>query len=222
MTNLDLTKVNITSEEDWMMLKEEWTYYFDNQHDFAPYRKLLSRLNIIVGFGRGFWASVDDYFYLTYHQDKGQYYWYVRNIEKDDEVYFYKVANNAPILDLLTKKAIEDNFREYDEILDYSLLYTMSNGEVDKLPAHISPVELADVFGEDSLQLRMALMNFGPGSQGSMYPHLEFHHRFFKSALGQTMDKMIDKYNSGTFKVFREGECLFVQLNDDVFELTKK
>ena len=50
------------------MLEEDWTFYFDNQYDFAPYRKLLSRLNIIVGFGRGFWAGVDDY--LRFLQDK--------------------------------------------------------------------------------------------------------------------------------------------------------
>ena len=146
----------------------------------------------------------------------------MRNIEKDDEVYFYELDNDAPILDLLTTKSIEDNFREYDKILDYSLLYTMSNGKVDKLPAHIRPVELADVFGEDSLQLRMALMDFGPGSQGSMYPHLEYHRRFFEPALGQAIDKMVNRYNNGTFKVFRERGQLFVQLNGDVYELTKK
>jgi hypothetical protein len=219
---LELEKVNITTEEDWNALEKEWDGYFDHEYSFTPYKDLLSKLNIIVGFGRGFWGGAHGYFYLVYHTETKNYYWYLRNIESDKDVYFYKVDDKADIFALLRTKSIKGNFDEFDNELDFNTLYPLSIGEQTNLPEYLTPVPLTDIFGEDTEQLRIALMYFRPGEYGSRYPHLEFHERFFLPVYQNELDKTVQAYNQGPFHVFREENQLLIQLNNDIYELKKR
>ncbi|MCK1999917.1 hypothetical protein MZM54_00790 [[Brevibacterium] frigoritolerans] len=219
--NLNLKNINITIDEDWEMLKEEWNDYFDNELSFSPYHKLLSKLNIIVGFGRGFWRGVDGYFYLVYHKENQRFYWYLRNNESDTDIYFYEVDEHSGILELLRTKSYEENFAEFDVELNFGTLYLLSIGETNETSGEMSPVPLSTLFGEDTEQLRIALMYFYPGSYGSKYPHKEFLKRFFLPAYQQKIDEKIQSYNKGSFNVFRKGDSIYIQLQEDIYELKK-
>lgn len=219
--NLKLKNINITTDEDWETVRNDWNDYFDNECSFSPYRRLLSKLNVIVGFGRGFWRGVDGYFYLVYHKENRKYYWYLRNNESDTEIYFYEVEEQSAILELLRTKSYVKNFEEFDAILNFGALYLLSIGETNEMTRELSPASLTSLFGEDSEQLRIALMYFYPGSYGSNYPHKEFLKRFFLPAQQQGLDEKIESYNKGSFNVFRKGDNTYIQLQEDTFELKK-
>jgi len=224
MTKLDLKNVNITSEKDWESLEKEWNSYYNYEKfrfSFDPYRKLLSNLNVIVGFGRGFWGGVDDYFYLVFHQETKKFYWYLRDIDEDTEVYFYEVNERAKILQLLQTTSIDGNFQEYNKVLNYDLLFDLSIGKTDELPENMKKVTLTELFGEDTEQLRIALMYFQPAGESNGYPHDEFEERFFFPHVQNEMDQEIDIYNNSTFHVFRKDEKMYITLNNDTFELKK-
>lgn len=219
--NIDLKNVNIADANDFKRLEEVWNEHFDFEHSFEPYKEKISTLNIIVGFGRGFWAGVHDYFYLVYHTKKNRFYWYLRNIESDSDIYFYELDENTNILNLLKTSAIEGNFDEFDDALNYNVLYSLSVGDIKKTPQDMKSTSLNDLFGEDTEQLRIALMNYRPATLGSKYPHKEYHLNYFLPAYHKIQDNLINEYNAGTFEVSRIEDKLFIKLNDDTFELKK-
>ena len=218
---MNLKEINITSKKDWESLEEKWNNYFSNEIPFSPYKQLLSKLNIIVGFGRGFWSGVHGYFYLVYHKEKDRFYWYLRDIESDDNVHFYEVDENEPIFDLLKTTPIEKNFKEFDAALDFSTLYRMSIGDTNELPENVKPASLVELFGEDTEQLRIALMYFYPGNHGSRYPHREFHQRFFKPFYEKKLDEAIQTFNQNPNPIYRKESDLFLDFNGDTYQLVK-
>lgn len=212
--------VNITLKEDWKELEEAWNDHFDNDEDFLPIKQCLSDLNIIVGFGRGFWSGIDGYYYLTYHKLLEKYFWYVRDNESDSDVYFYEIDEEAPIFQLLRTLPIEKNFQAYDVELDFPTLYWLSKGNTDHLPPNMHEVSLEDVFGMDNEQLRAALMYFYPGSYGSYYPHLLFHQQYFFPYLQKKLDKFVEE-NNHSLKLFRRNAQLFIKIKGEEYKLTK-
>lgn len=218
--NLDLKKVNIANDEDIKEVENEWNFYFDNKHSFLPYKEKLSKLNIIVGFGRGFWAGVHSYSYLTYHVELDKFYWYLRDVESDQDVFFYELEEDAAILKLLKTKVIEKNFDEFDKVLNYDNLHYLSLGK-EILKLNLKRVTLKELFGEDTEKLRIALMEYQPASRGSKYPHKEFHKKYFVPALQKELDKQIENYNKGSFEVYRKRNNLYIKINDEHFHLKK-
>lgn len=220
--NLDFKNINITMTEDWKVLKREWEYYFDGEYAFEPYQELLSKLNIIVGFGRGFWSGTHGYFYLVFHKDTQKFYWYLRDIESDDKVFFYEIEENSEIFSLLNSKSIDGHFDEFDSVLDFKTLHPLSIGNTENMKDGFKMATLTELFGEDTKRLRMALMYFSPASQGSHYPHGEFHKQYFLPKQRDELEVQARAYNEGTFHVFREDNNLYIQLNEDVFKLVKE
>lgn len=224
---LDFTNINIAEEVDFENIQEEWEFlcedYIEEGKDFSFYKDLLSKLNIIVGFGRGFWAGVKYYFYLVYHKETKKFYWYLRNYETDYGVYFYEIKKDAEIFNLLQTKSIRYNWNEFDEILDFNTLYVLSLGtypDIKEIQDNYKPTPLEEIFGEDTKQLRIALMCFNPASSGSKYPHKEFDKIYFDPIHKKRLDKQVDEYNKGEFEVFRKNNTLYIKLNGDTFKLT--
>lgn len=211
--NIDIKKVNIASEEDLKEVEKEWNDYFDHEYTFLPIKEALSKLNIVVGFGRGFWAGVHGYSYLVYHRERDSFYWYLRDIESDQTVYFYEIPDDATILQLLKTKAIKDQFDAYDEALNF--------GNIKRITEEYKLTPLNDLFGEDTKQLRIALMQYQPGSYGSTYPHEEYHEKYFLPAYEKALDEKIKDYNKNLFTVYREKGKLYIQLGEDRFEMKK-
>lgn len=225
---LQLNKVNITSEEDWKEVEQDWKGWFEDEEaseekmDFAPYKEMLEKLQVIVGFGRGFWGGVSDYYYVVYHSETKRYYWYLRDIESDTSVYFYEIHRNAEILELLQTTSIPGYYDEFDKALDFEVLWELAHGNAVEMKHNVKAVSLTELFGEDTEELRVALMHFFPGSYGSRYPHHEFHNRFFNPAYQKQLDKEVEAYNQlESIHVFRKGNKLMIQMNDEVFELKK-
>lgn len=225
---LQLNTVNITLQEDLEEVERDWKGHFEDEEvtgeemDFAPYKKMLEKLQIIVGFGRGFWGGDKSYSYLVYHSETKRYYWYLRDVESDDSVYFYEINKNAEILELLQTLSIPNHFREFDAVLTSNMLWDLSHGNTEDMPSDLKTVPLTVLFGEDTEALRVALMYFYPGNYGSKYPHEEFHNRFFTPSYQKEVDKEVEAYNqSHTFHVFRSGNKLMIELDDTVFELKK-
>lgn len=218
---LELKKVNIAKNEDYIELKEKFYEYFDQEIPFEPIKEKLSNLNIVSGFGRGFWAGVHGYFYVVYHKENDKFYWYLQNIESDEDVYFYELRDDAYILKLLQSKPIEKNFYDYDAAANYGDLYPLSVGKKDKIPEYLKEVSLEELFREDTEELRVALMEFRPATQGTKYPHREFDIQYSLPAYKNQLDDQVKKYNQSEYTIFRKGEQLYIDLDGDVFKLEK-
>ena len=227
---LQLNTVNITLQEDWKEVERAWKGWFEDEDEvkneremnFKPYKEMLEKLQVIVGFGRGFWRGDDSYYYLVYHTETKRYYWYLRDVESDDSVYFYKINKDAKILQLLQTLAIPSHFDEFDEALQPDVLWDLAHGNTEDMPHDFKSVSLAELFGEDTEELRVALMYFSPGDYGSKYPHHEFHNRFFLPSYQKRLDKEVEVYNqSESVKIFREGNKLMMYVDNDLFELKK-
>lgn len=219
--NIDLKEVNIANEEDIKEVEDEWNYYFDNQYSFSPYKEKLLKINIIVGFGRGFWAGVHGYSYLIYHKELDKFYWYLRDIESDKDVFFYEIEQKHQIFSMLKNMPIEQNFDVYDHVIDYGVLYALSCGNISEIPKEYKAVDLKELFGEDTEQLRIALMEYRPATRDT-YPHQEFHRKVFVPAFQNKLNNKARQYNQSYFNVFRNGEELCINLDGDIFKLIKE
>lgn len=213
--------------EDLESTKEIWLDYFEEEDEvvFLPYEEKLLALQVIVGFGRGFWAGVHGYSYIVYHTSTDKFYWFLRDVESDDAVYFYEISSNDELFHLLNNYSTHAHFELYDEALDYEVLYALGKGEQEELTkeqkARYKEVSLHELFGEDTEKLRLALMEFRPGSWGSHYPHKEFDKKAFSPIEKERLQKQAENYNNGNFHVFEKNKTLYISLGDDTFKLTK-
>lgn len=228
MSNIDFTNVNISFPDDVEQVESGFFDYFSDEEckeSFSPYKEKLAQLHTIVGFGRGFWAGVSDYFYLMYHKGTKKFYWFLKNNESDSDVYLYEINESDAIFALLSHYSIEANFELYDKTLDYNALYYLSVGKESNLSKEQTEryryTPLTDIFGEDTEELRIALMNYYPASSGSFYPHKEYEKQILAPLLKEQLQQQVATYNASDFQVFEKNNGLYITFGDDTFKLTK-
>lgn len=238
---MNLKAVNITEEIDWAELKSEWvhTLGFDSE-SFNHVRDVMSQVNIVVGFGQGFWSGVTSCYYLVYHPQKDQFFWYLRDVDKTDFVSFCRIRDDKKILQLLKTKGIEAHYNEYDREVDFIKMYNLSKRKVgifeksevinntlhttevqytDVFAPEYEYVSLEEIFGEDTRELRCALSLFYPGATGNSYPHIVYQEGHFKPFFIQHAKEMADWYNQKEKHVFSRKQDLFIEIDGTVFKL---
>lgn len=219
---MDLKTVNIASEMDWSILKYDWMEkWHKDGNSFERIREIMSQVNVVVGFGRGFWKGVSGYSYLVFSPKNDAFYWYVHHSDEEDQVSFYRIPDDARILELLKTKVIEENFEEYDRTVSYSTMYTLTK-RYDNVPysgSQYKLTELTEVFGEDTEELRAALAIFHPAASGNNYPHIEYQEGHFKPFIEQQMKRLAEAYNTEDKKVFSHKRDLFIEIGGETFKL---
>lgn len=213
---LDLRTVNITNELDLHRTKEEWDHKFNGEFNFSPYKKQLEKINVIVGFGYGFWGGVDEHYYIVYHPKNNKFYWFVKGINEDTDVFFYEVPEEDELLSLLKTKSISKNFDLYNKVLDFDSLYPASKGEFPE--GKYTKVSLNELFNEDTEHLRIALNYFSPGQ---FYPHKRFEKQYFLPAYHRKIDKLLKDPSINSVGIYRKNEDLYVDFNNSSYKLVK-
>lgn len=218
---MDFKKINIMTEGYAHDLEDIWRrdYREDSlEEDFIPYRENILKLNFIVGFGRGFWAGVDSYYYIVYHEINDKFYWFTKNEESDKDIYFHELKEDDKIFSLLESTPIGRNFKAYDKALDYGKLFKYSRGEsVEGVEAE----KLENLFGSYPSDFENILMELNPASKSAEYPHSAFDKSYLSPMLKESSSKKADELNLKEKKVFSDKGKLFIQIGNEVYSLKK-